>query len=149
MANNELSLENLTPVELPADKILGALARYNAEKQAYRDKYGKEEGEKRFYDALEEAERSSIRRKINERIYATGSLVDDLNRCPTEVSKRRFEKRLREVYGDEYDWLVVHRAPYDERVAELLIQDAIRTGAWEELPKALQSEYQRRVGGSV
>lgn len=48
-----------------------------------------------------------------------------------------YEQRMRELYGDDYDDLVNH-ARGDKRVVRLLLDDAVRTGKWKELPDELQ-----------
>ena len=62
--------------------------------------------------------------------------------------RERFLERMHELYGDEFDELR-HHMDADSRVIELLIQDAIRTGKWKELPDELQDEYHKRVGGGI
>lgn len=57
-------------------------------------------------------------------------------------------KRLMEIYGDRYMELAFHK-PNDPRVNELLIQDALKTGKWKELPDCLQAEYHRRAGDGL
>lgn len=64
-----------------------------------------------------------------------------------EEFNKKQEDRQRELYGDRYDELVQHKYG-DSRVVELLLQDAIRTGKWKELPDELWDEYKKRVGMS-
>ena len=67
--------------------------------------------------------------------------------------KAGVEKRARELLGNDYDRLFMkppQTIPWEPiaEVGELLIEDAIKTGKWKELPNELQDEYHRRVGGS-
>ena len=52
---------------------------------------------------------------------------------------------MQELYGDDYDELRSYKNA-DPRVVELLLDDAVRTGKWKELPDELQPEYHKRVG---
>ena len=54
------------------------------------------------------------------------------------------EQRMREVYGERYEELKNHIGMRDD-VTELLIQDAVRTKRWDELPEELQEECKRRM----
>lgn len=56
----------------------------------------------------------------------------------------RLEKREHEVYGDRFEELKYHRTN-DPIVNHLLIEDAVKTGKWKELPYCLQGEYHKRV----
>lgn len=149
MPNNEFSLENLTQPGLSPDQIQAAFTEFDALEQSYKNKYGPEEGERQFYAALDKDNERLIRKDINERIYCTGQVTDFFNRTTSPADKRRFKARRRELYGAMYDTLMRERVMYDPRVAELLIQDAIKTGAWDELPDDLQPVYWARVGGGV
>ena len=60
--------------------------------------------------------------------------------------RRLYIKRTHELYGDKYDELIHHERG-DSRVAKLLLDDALRTGKWKELPDELQKEYKSLVGG--
>ena len=61
-----------------------------------------------------------------------------------------FNEKLRmreyELFGKDYDRLFFHK-PHDPEIAELLLQDAVKTGKWQELPDCLQDEYKRRTFG--
>lgn len=149
MTHEELSLENLTPSDLSPSLLKWTMARQNSCKLSYYEKYGREEGDRRFCMDAIERNRSTIRRSVNTRIYFTGEVNDPFNPEATRAEEEEFEARLREVYGDQYDELVLHRVKRDPRVAELLIQEAMRTGVWEELPKELQPEYRKRVEGDM
>lgn len=54
------------------------------------------------------------------------------------------EQRMREVYGQAYDRLFYHKKG-DPEVVELLLQDAVKTGRWDELPECLQEECKNRM----
>lgn len=67
--------------------------------------------------------------------------------CAYHDILREYYAREKEIYGDQHDELMNHE-PDDPRVNELLIQDALRTGYWRELPKSLQAEYHKRLNKS-
>ena len=60
------------------------------------------------------------------------------------VCQEEFPARERAVYGGRYEELHEHLFPCEE-VDELLIQDALRTGKWRELPGDLQVRYHERA----
>lgn len=132
-------------MKFPPERIIAALDHVRSVRQAYRDKYGVEEGDRRYSEMRTEENMRLIRKDINERIYCTGKARDFFNPIPSELDEQRFEARLREVYGDRYDYFTRERVMYDPRVAELLIADAMKTGAWYELPDDLQEVYWQRI----
>lgn len=56
-----------------------------------------------------------------------------------------FHRREHDLYGDMYGKLNGHTGK-SKQAGRLLVQDAIRTGKWKELPDELQVEYHRQVG---
>ena len=144
MAEHPLSLKNLTRFDFSREKMAAFNAAWAAREQAYKDKYGDKWQEQ--MDADYERDRCiRWRRWVNGRIYTIGQLrIFPTDRFSPE-KEAYFEQRLHEVYGDQYDALISHRIRKDPRVAELLIQDAIRTGEWELLPDELHPAYHERV----
>lgn len=61
------------------------------------------------------------------------------------MARKRYMARLNELYGGVLSNIPVHM-PRDTYVTELLLNDAMKTGKWKELPDCLQDEYHRRVG---
>lgn len=149
MTDNPYSLKNLLPYGPSPEMIREAMAELEAAKQVYRDKYGDEEGERRYYADQDEADRKVVRRSINERIYAFGTNSEFLNTFPCDSVKKNYDDRFRALCGDQYDEIAVYRTEEDPRIAELMIQEALQTGVWDELPRSLQPEYWRRVRGDV
>lgn len=119
-------------------------AAWAAREQAYKDKYGDKWQEQMDadYERNQDIER---RRWFNTRIYNIGQLRIFPTDRFTPADEADFERRLHEVYGDQYDTLISDRVRRDPRVAELLIQEAIRTGKWDVLPDELQPAYHERV----
>lgn len=148
MSDNPLSLENLTMPDFSPERFAEHRARMDAEKREYQAKYGDQWQEKMWDDRDREAE-IAHRKGVNERIYYSGRVYYLPGDRFTEEDEKEFDKRLHEVYGDQYDALIHDRERFDPRVAELLIQEAIRTGEWAVLPDALQAEYHKRVGDGV
>lgn len=143
MADENLSLSCLTTFDFSPEKVDAHLAKMEVVRQSYRDLYGEKWRE--IYYADREREQDLINRKyINGKIYSTGLV----SCCPGDrISDRErdeFDARLRAVYGDQYDEIKANRVDFDPRVAELLIQEALRTGEWEVLPDELQSLYHER-----
>ena len=144
MAKHPLSLKNLTRFDFSREKMAAFNAAWAAREQAYKDKYGDKWQEQMDadYERNQDIER---RRWFNTRIYNIGQLRIFPTDRFTPADEADFERRLHEVYGDQYDTLISDRVRRDPRVAELLIQEAIRTGKWDVLPDELQPAYHERV----
>lgn len=144
MAEHPLRLKNLTRFDFSREKMAAFNAAWAAREQAYKDKYGDKWQEQMDadYERNQDIER---RRWFNTRIYNIGQLRIFPTDRFTPADEADFERRLHEVYGDQYDTLISDRVRRDPRVAELLIQEAIRTGKWDVLPDELQPAYHERV----
>ena len=81
------------------------------------------------------------KRMINEHIYSGTPLLSLSMELVNE-----WHIRMQELYGNEYKRLYFHREG-DPEVVELLLQDALKTGKWQELPKCLHDEYKKRAFG--
>lgn len=57
----------------------------------------------------------------------------------------KWNARLMELFGDNSSRVIYHKAN-DEKVNQLLLDNAVKTGKWKELPDALQKQYHRLVG---
>ena len=78
---------------------------------------------------------------INSHIYAGMSIVEGYVGCdPYAIKDLVTKQEMRELYGDNYNRLKDHK-PYDLEVADLLINDALKTGKWKELPQCLYDRY--------
>lgn len=53
MANNESSLKNLTPFPITPEMVKAGMKTVQDQKAAYVTKYGKEEGERRYYEDMD------------------------------------------------------------------------------------------------
>lgn len=83
-----------------------------------------------------------VAKRVNKAIYAGA--------CPfvsdsVEPMYALYETRMRQLYGNRYDELKNH-AFADVRVVDLLLQDAVNTGKWKELPDELQDQYFDLIG---
>lgn len=144
---DELSLSGL---EIPHPRPDGSSfqerqAKRDAQMAEYKRKYGADWFRRYARDMNGTPDYDSAMKRVNTCIYRGAYLeVSGIGERASRL-RRLMRERPRELYGDRYDELERH--PYgDPRVAELLLQDAIRTGKWKELPDELQSEYHRRVG---
>lgn len=94
-------------------------------------------------DELRESDFWSIEKIYNIHIYEGRRL--SVSGDITGSLRKEFEDYSKIVYGDMYDILKDHK-PYDDRVAKLLIEYALRTNTGIDLPDCLQDEYVRRGG---
>lgn len=135
--NDDLSLSGLSMPELDTTGLKARFEASMAESEEYMRLYGAKKGwEKYCEDKHIFADHNVLKKDMNEAIYEGRIFYE-----------RRMEQNLRmmELFGDEYE-ILKNRGPRDSRVAELLVEDAVRTGEWKELPDELQVLYHERVG---
>lgn len=116
-------------------------------KAEYVRKYGKEEGLCRYFDSFADdcnLDYDLALKDVNFAIYY-GAMPFMSDRKMFVDFEKRYEARMRELYGGRYDELK-HHSRGDSRVVKILLQDALRTGKWKELPDELYEEYKRRAG---
>ena len=145
MANDELSLKNLTPFPITPEMVKASLKAVQDQKAAYIAKYGKEEGERRYYADIEHNDDIELDKTINTNMYHMGRMSFSMSTHIPKYILDMFDDRRREVYGVQYDEIINSPIPNDPRIAELLIQEAIQTGNWEVLPDELIDEYRKRT----
>lgn len=145
MANDELSLKNLTPFQITPEMVKASMQAVEDQKAAYIAKYGKEEGEKRYFEDWIKNNEIEIEKSTNTRMYTMGRVSFSMFARIPQYAINEFDKRCRELYGDRYDEIVNDPIPNDPRIAELLIQEALQTGRWEVLPDELVDEYWKRA----
>lgn len=119
---------------------------YKEQRAFYQRKYGDNWRQRWLEDCGVPVDYDGDMKFINTSIYygicaSRSSTNSDTIRLFDEKQTARWH----ELYGDCYDELLRHKAG-DPRVVELLLQDALRTGKWKELPDELQDEYRRRAG---
>lgn len=137
----ELDLRQLEEYfEFDEESMDRSMRRYEEEKKRLTEKYGDEWSDvyvKQHVRFVTDADR---RRDANMWIYEG---IEPC--CPPRLPDHPYEsicyQRMREVYGDAYDRLRHHKSG-DPEVVELLLQDAAKTGRWDELPECLQQECQ-------
>lgn len=147
---DELSLRNLDSYGLDSIDVerRSKMEAGRKEREEYKRKYGSLWMTKYMEDKGLVCDYDSCLKIVNEAIYygcrphITGTF-EALVSCYD-----LYEKRAREFYGDRYDELVYHE-PGDRHIAKLLLDDAVKTGKWKELPDELQSEYKLLVGCDV
>lgn len=141
---SDLDLGGLTMPKFDWERIRKNRARRRAEQAEYKEKYGDDWFEKWWNDKNPEPDYDTDMKFINNAIYygdiprVTG-LGDNV-----KEHRKMIDNRLHEIYGEQYAELVFH-APGDPRAVELLLQDALKTGKWKELPDCLQEEYHKRI----
>lgn len=148
MSVNPMSLENLAMPDFSSERFAEHRARMDAEKREYQAKYG-DQWQEHLRADREKAQQIIVEKSINSRIYATGTPRYMRTDRVLPGEEEIFDARLHELYGDQYDELTTKRERCDPRVAELLLQEALRTGRWEVLPDILQSEYHERAGDGL
>lgn len=151
MSGNNMSLKNLTMFDFSDEKFAAYGAKVEAEIQEYKAKYGED-----WYEhwSMDNARKREIKQAadmklfVNGRMYDYGCLQCSRHERFPQSFHDAFDQRAHEVYGDEYDELCANPVQRNPRVAELLIQDALRTGDWQSLPEELIPIYHERVGGA-
>lgn len=147
----ELSLSGLTmPVDVTFDAG-AAMDRYACLEAEYREKYGASWWEFYKRDVLHVvvSDYDVDMYIINSAIYhGTSPGISTSSPGVYREFHEKLESRRRALYGDDYDTLRYHRDK-DDKVAKLLLDDALKTGMWKELPDELQDEYHRLAGDAV
>lgn len=142
----ELSLSRLARFSMDAVEIQAIRKRNAAVREAYKKKYG--DSWRKIYNQdkgrLVDNSYDIDMKFVNSCIYhgSRPGISDD-----GEMLKRvliMWQSRMQELYGSDYDELRYHRNA-DPRVVELLLDDAMRTGKWKELPDELQPECHKRA----
>ena len=143
---DELSLSNLDSHGMDSNRLQEISKEVDHRISSYEFKYGSSWFEHYAMDEGLIPDYDIMLKTVNKAIYA--------GREPSfvgyESDWREYQKlyveRTHALYGSRYDELVYHSMG-DSRVAELLLQDAVKSGKWKELPDFLQKEYKRLVGG--
>lgn len=137
----DLSLEGLSAPEITPAFVRSIKDEAAAVKAEYQAKYGNDW----FEHFCDDDGQDTDAHPCDCEMYAVNSAI--LHGVRIDGGKHWVDKqeaRMRELYGDRYDELKIHK-PWDKRVAELLITDAVKTGKWKELPQDLWEEYWQRV----
>ena len=143
----ELSLSGLTMPVVTHERVQAAVDASNKLVAECKEKYG-DDWRRHFYEAMGVVGLDDFDfdlEVINHAIYTGGrpnTTSDDGSYRQALWS--RLKERERELYGDFYDELI-HHDYADPRVVELLLQDAVATGRWRELPGELHEAYLTRV----
>lgn len=145
---SDLSLSNLTMPEFNGEEIRRGMKELEEGEEKYKQMYGDEWWPKYLHDLgiLRDIDYDEDMKTINEGIYCGEPFF--VSGYGEHVKKfyEKQESRMREIYGKDYDTLRSHEFG-DLTVVERLLNDAIKTGKWKELPDELQDEYHKRIGG--
>lgn len=149
--NMDTAMLNLTDLEsgviFDKCRMNAILAEQKTEQLEFQKKYGDVWKTYWLDDALHrhDADYDVFMKIVNTAIYYGERVrISGINRI-AEKQRLRAEERMREVYGSEYEELKQHDSG-DVRVVSLLLQDALRTKRWKELPDCLHDSYHRLVG---
>lgn len=149
VSDDELGLSRIPFPEFDKEAMARAMAETDARTAEYKTKYG-DDWLKHYASDIaaenDERHRISNARLMNGAIYdGTWLRVSSDYRATMELRAKQ-DARMHELYGDRYDELREH-GPDDPRVAELLLEEALRTGDWKVLPEELHEEYHKRAKG--
>lgn len=141
LLKENLSLDGLTMPDLSRGAVHAIKNSAEREIGEYKAKYGDAWSERYLQDCCGDDDYSADMHTVNSAILYGTSLIG------TRFFDMQ-ETRMHELYGSQYDELRQHLAR-DERVVELLLADAVKTGKWRELPEELLSDYHKRTGQAV
>lgn len=144
----QISLTNLELPEFDGERLRRIMKESDEEKKRLQEQYGdgwwdvwkKIKGIDKDYDVWT--------KKINTMIYH-GRTYHSGTTCPQayHLTKQRWEDRMHDLYGLAHGSFVTNCPGGYPNAAELLLEDALRTGKWKELPDELQQEYHERAKG--
>lgn len=138
-----LSLGGLDMSDLSRERVHTIRDRSEKRVADYKAKYGD-----KWHERWEEDYGDGSDEDIDASLYNGMILYGTRAGCSNHYMLEQLEVRMRELYGDEYETLENHQ-PWDGRVVELLLSEAVRTGKWKRLPKELWSEYHKRAGAAT
>lgn len=142
----DLDLNNLTSMLVDSDVVRERIQKGREQKQTYQKKYGNDWWNYYARDEGYIVDYDDMMKSINDAIYC--GRLSGFSGTPKLLYERRKlqEERLQELFSGQYDLCNLPK-PKDPEVADILINDAIKTGKWEELPDSLQSLYHKKVKG--
>lgn len=142
----QISLTNLELPEFDGERLRRIMRESDEEKKRLQEQYG--DG---WWDAWKkikgiDKDYSVTMKKINTLIYQgrrfySGSCSPGVY----PIMMNAWKKRMEEFYGPDYESFPRRCPGGYPNAAELLLNDALKTGKWKELPNDLQEEYHRRV----
>lgn len=143
MDKNLLSLENLDIPEFDKAHIQETKRMMYEKQERYRKKYGKDWRQHYYHDLVDPGYDVDLK-FANECIYAGRVPGTTIQPGQRSFTMERFWEQAKRIYGST-EWAVLLHAEGDPAIAELLLQDAVSTGKWKELPDCLQDEYYKRI----
>lgn len=144
---SDLSLSGLTMPDFDSEEMRMRAKEFKEGEKRYKKMYGDEWQTKYMHDLgiLRDIDYDEDMKLINLGIYCGEPFsVSGYGEHAKEFREKQ-ELRMREIYGDDYATLRGHKFG-DLTVVEMLLNDAIKTGKWKELPDELQDEYHKRIG---
>lgn len=156
-ANVDPDKVSLRELEMPAitkdlvDKVDAEREDEHARMMAFREKYLPIYGDRWLYEYLKQIEGDTSgdydkgMKVVNTWIYM-GYASISVSATPHIHCKimDMFRERQKFIYGERFEELQGHINRLEE-AGEWLIQDALKTGKWRELPDGLQDEYHKRI----
>lgn len=145
MDKKDLNLNGLTMDDIDFSGVREAWKENKQKEKEYQERYGDDWLE--YY--LAENRKEDL--YSNTDIFEKGANIAIYNGhmpfvggSPDCISKfhLRYREKMERFFGRSWKKHVFH-SPNDPKINKLLIQDALKSGKWEELPKELQNEYHR------
>lgn len=142
----QISLTNLELPELDNERLQRIIKESDEEKKRLQEQYG--EGWFAVWKRLKGIDRDydTWMKKINTMIYY-GKTYHSGTTCSQAyyLTKQKWENRMHDLYGFLPGSFVTNCPGGYPNAAKLLLEDALRTGKWKELPDELQLEYHKKV----
>lgn len=142
----KLDLSGLTEPEFDPEEIRRTNEAIEKEQAEYQKKYGDDWFQKWWSDKCPEPDYDTDMETVNAAVYF-GYFEGGYNKRSLRLQPK-YERRMHELYGADYDRLE-HHAKGDPEVVELLLQDMLKTGKWKEFPECLYPEYCKRAKNSI
>lgn len=145
MNKNPLDLDQLTMDDIDFEGLLPKITEeFNKVEKECREKYD-ENWFEHYTKKIRPNDSIDITEKwINDAIYSGYAL--NVTGSPESVIETydRYNKKLKQFFGRSYKHYIHHK-PNNPKINKLLIEDAIKTGKWKELPEQLHEEYHKQV----
>lgn len=145
-----LDLDNLTHFKVGDENTAANVRRYAMLADMYREKYG-DDWHRRYVEEVEgrcDYGVNLVLKFANTAIY-NGRLPRVMGNGDLKFKlPSLYERRMRELYGDQYDELRNHE-PGDERVVKLLLDEVSKTGRWVDMPDKLRALYGPKGNGDT
>lgn len=145
MGNNPLDLNRLTMDDIDFSKVHEISKNLECIEAECKEKYGDDWFEHYFLITNPRCNIDSVEEVVNRAIYDGCELV--ISGSPTAVreAEMRYKEKMKRIFGIFYKQYMHHK-PNDPKINRALLNDAIISGKWRELPNELQEEYHKLAG---